>query len=277
LKKRVTKENASAYLEDLLSDSKLYRSIFETSYGWSKNEVEVARSLGYLLSQFNVTQPTSAVLSLVRSYKMGVIKYGKLRDTLLAIEKFHFLFTAVTSSRSSGGISAMYSSFARKLHESANSQEAAEEIGELIDKLRLKLPSLEEFKVAFKEIRYTNANSKQKLLVRYILRKISEHLNYKYPVNFEDLTIEHIVPQAVIGSDNWDEDRIGSLGNLMLLDQKMNGSLAHKSFAEKKRILQENNYDLPDLFSHSGDWTAEDVARHADDLAELAYRHVWKI
>lgn len=277
LRKRVNKENASQHLDDLLNDSKLYRSIFEPTYGWDKNEIDVARSLTYLLLQFKVTQPTPAVLSLVRCYKVGIIKYGKLRDTLLAIEKFHFLFTAVTSSRSSGGISAMYSSFARKLFESLNSQDAAEEISELVNKLRLKLPSLDEFRVAFKEIRYTNANSKQKLLVRYILRKISEHRGYKYPVNFEELTIEHIAPQSVMGSTEWSEDYIGSLGNLMLLDQRMNGTLGDKSFAEKKRILQENNYDLPDLFKHAGEWSVADVDQHVDELAEIAYKEIWRI
>lgn len=164
IKKEITKSSAVDYLNQLVSDSKIYRSIHEASYGWDKNEVEASRSLA-AMQMFKLSQPTPATLSLVRAYKDDKIKFSKLRDTLSAIEKFHFIFTAITSSRSSGGISAMYSSFAKKLFESDDSQAAAIEIQQFVDKLRSKLPSLEEFKVAFKEVTYTNSNSKQKNLV----------------------------------------------------------------------------------------------------------------
>jgi hypothetical protein len=162
LRKDITKDNAKLYIDALLTDSKIYRSIHEPTFGWNKNEVDASRSLAALFNIFKVSQPTPAVLSLVRAYRDSKIKFSKLRDSLRAIEKFHFLFTAVTSSRSSGGISAMYSSFGRKLFEAPNSQDAANEIAELVGKLRERRPSLDEFNVAFKEISYTNNNSKQK-------------------------------------------------------------------------------------------------------------------
>lgn len=210
IKKEITKSSAVDYLNQLVSDSKIYRSIHEASYGWDKNEVEASRSLA-AMQMFKLSQPTPATLSLVRAYKDDKIKFSKLRDTLSAIEKFHFIFTAITSSRSSGGISAMYSSFAKKLFESEDSQAAAIEIQQFVDKLRSKLPSLEEFKVAFKEVTYTNSNSKQKNLVRYILRGFSGYYSYKYPVDFDDLTIEHIHPQSKIDNE-WSENIVGCLG-----------------------------------------------------------------
>jgi uncharacterized protein with ParB-like and HNH nuclease domain len=182
LKKAVTKVKAKAYLDELISDAKLYRSIHETTYGWNKNEREVAASL-HALQLFKLSQPTPASLSLVRAYRDKKIKYGALRDVLGVIEKFHFLFTAITSSRSSGGISAMYTSFAKKLYEASGSQESADLIREFVQKLRDRRPSLEEFKVAFKEVVYTNSNSKQKNLVRYILRNFSRHYEYKVSAN----------------------------------------------------------------------------------------------
>src|SRR5690606_33814512 len=111
IKKDITKSTAKDYLDALVSDSKIYRSIHEENFEWTKNESEVSDSL-YALQLFKLSQPTPATMSLVRSYKSKIIKYKKLRDALSAIEKFHFVFTAITSSRSSGGISAMYSSFA---------------------------------------------------------------------------------------------------------------------------------------------------------------------
>ncbi len=275
-KKEVTKSKAKDYLDHLVSDSKLYRSIHETTYGWEKNEIEVSRSLS-TLQMFKLSQPTPATLSLVRAYKEKKIKYAKLRDTLKSIEKFHFLFTAITSSRSSGGISAMYSSFGQKLFESVDSNEASKVIHELVSKLQKRIPSFDEFKVAFNEIIYTNANSKQKNLVRYILREFSGHFSYKYPVDFDDLTIEHIHPQSKIDDASWPEEIIGRLGNLIFLDEDMNGRLDSKPFKDKKDILIENDYTVPDFILNSDEWEAEQVNNHTMLMAEVAYNEIWKI
>lgn len=276
IKKEVTKLNAGDYLSNLVDDSKIYRSIHETSYGWEKNESDAARSLA-AMQMFKLSQPTPAALSLVRAYKEKKIKYAKLRDTLKSIEKFHFIFTAITSSRSSGGISAMYSSFAKKLFETTNSQQAATEIEELVGKLRSKIPSLDEFKVAFKEVIYTNSNSKQKNLTRYILRKFSEHYAYKYPVDFDDLTIEHLCPQSMIDGKTWTEELVGSIGNLIFLDQKMNGKLDSKSFFEKKKELLKEGYVLPEFVQKTETWAPNQISEHTELMAEVAYKEIWKI
>ena len=201
-KKKVTKAQAKTHLDDLVRDAKYYRSLYEINYGWSKNQAEVSRSLGGM-QLFKLSQPIPATLALVRAYNDKIIKYAKLKEALLAIENFHFQFTAVTSSRSSGGISAMYSAFGQKLYNCNNSQEAADTIASLKKKLRERLPSEDEFQVAFREIGYTNSNSKQKQLVRYILRKLSEHYKYRYSCDFDELTIEHYFPPAIPGNPSW--------------------------------------------------------------------------
>jgi uncharacterized protein with ParB-like and HNH nuclease domain len=275
-KKQVTKNKARQYLDELLSDSKLYRSIHETSYGWDKSEVVASRSLE-TLQMFKLSQPTPAILSLVRAYKDKKIKYARFRDSLKAIESFHFLFTAITSSRSSGGISAMYTSFAKKLYDANDSQVANDEIKILVEKLRLKVPSLDEFKVAFREVSYTNANSKNKKLVRYILRGFSEHFSYKHPIDFDELTIEHLHPQVQIDSSTWSDEIVGCLGNLIYLDQDMNGKLGTKPFEDKKAILLQSGYTLPDFVMEADTWTPENVVNHVENMAETAYHDIWKI
>jgi hypothetical protein len=130
LKEKINKDNAKAFLTDFVKDGSYYRSIFDPQAYWRKEQEDAKGSLA-ALNLFRVTQPTPAVLSLVRSYREDKIKLGSLRRALAAIEDFHFLFTAVASSRSSGGISAMYSSFGRKLYESRDANQAGLEIKEL--------------------------------------------------------------------------------------------------------------------------------------------------
>lgn len=274
IKKRVTKEASKEYLDSLVSDAKLYRSIHEPSYEWTKNEAQASRSLS-ALQLFKVSQPTPAVLSLARAYKDGKIKFGKFRDALGAIEKFHFIFTAVTSSRSSGGISAMYSAFARKLFESETSQEAGDEINEFIGKLRARRPSIDEFVVAFREIVFTNANAKQKNLVRYILRAVSEFYNYKYPCDMDELTIEHLHPQSML-TNGWDEWSVGQIGNLIFLDQKFNEKLKTNKIEEKLARLKESGYVIPVELVGAVTWTPKQALARTDIIAKVAYEEVWR-
>lgn len=275
IKKAVTKNLAKNYLQQFVEDSKLYRSLHEASYEWQKNEVEASRSL-QALRMFKVAQPIPATLALVRAYRSQLIKYAKLRDALAAIESFHFQFTAITSSRSSGGISAMYSSFAQRLYSCNDAQQAGEEIIVLVRKLRDRLPGFEEFSLGFRSISYTNTNSKQKNLVRYILRKFSLHHGYNTPVDYDDLTIEHIHPQGKIDT-TWTESIVGSLGNLIFLDEKTNITLGTKRFTEKKKILEEEGYGLPAEVVQAESWTPSVVDAHLKKMAETAYTVIWKI
>ena len=161
LKKKVDAKNAKEYLDALVRDVEFYRAIHEPSYMWAKDEKRVAESLR-AIQVFRVVQPTPALLSLVRAYKDGKIKFAKLAEAIEAIEKFHFTFTAITSSRSSGGISGMYSSFARKLFEAPDSNQAAVEIKGFIQKLRERRPSLEEVSLGFRDVIFTNSATKQR-------------------------------------------------------------------------------------------------------------------
>jgi len=274
-KRAVTKTNSKNYLGFMVEDSKLYRSLYETSYGWNKNETVAARSLA-AMQLFKLSQPIPATLSLVRAYRNKVIKYARLKDALIAIEKFHFQFTAITSSRSSGGISSMYSSFGQRLFSCDNANDAANEIDDLKKKLRDRVPSQDEFTVAFKEVYLTNANSKQKNLVRYILRNFAEHYKMKYAVDFEDLTVEHLYPQSKINS-KWPEGVVGSLGNLILLDGENNEKISNNDFDTKMAYLKKNGVDIPEFVANAESWTPENIEKNTLEMAEVAYQSIWKI
>lgn len=276
MKDQIVESNAEIHLNDMVADAKLYRAIYEPVVYWPRNERKVVASLT-AIQLFKLSQPMPALLSLARAHRDGAIKTRKLQEALGAIENFHFLFTAVTSSRSSGGISGMYAAFARKLYEAGNdSNLAAKEISALVSKLRERKPSFEEFRVNFGQVTYTNAGSKQRSLVRYVLRRFFEHENLLSAADFEEMTIEHIQPQATYGHD-WSDSEIGQLGNLLLIDSPMNGRLDRKPFPEKKKMLLSEGYKLPKSILGEEDWTAEIVRSRTDHMAKVAYDDIWRI
>lgn len=276
-KVQVKKHNAKNELESMLEDAKYYRSIHDVDFGaWTKQEAEVAGALSALML-FRVRQQVPCVLSLVRAYRKNIIKKKTLEAALCAIENFHFQFTAITSQRSSGGISGMYAALARRIHSAKDSQEIADIIKEIKKKLSERVPSESEFVALFPELLYTNTLSKQRALVKYVLVKMAKNENAALSGDWDDLTIEHIIPQARIDDGAQSEEIVGQMGNLLLVPSKLNEKLKDKKFKEKKKILQDEGYPLPQEIESAEEWTAELVEQRTEEIALLACQKIWKV
>lgn len=275
VKERVNKKNAKAHLDRFVTDAEQWRSIFDTDFGWKKNEKEVARSLD-ALRIFKVVQPTPGILSLIRAYRDGKIRYKVLRDALSNIEKFHFSFNAITSSRSSGGISGMYSSFGRQVFEADETSEIVAAIHDLTKKLRERRPADSEFDAGFEQVVFTKSHSSQKALVQYILKRVAKHEGQTYSGGTDDLTIEHLLSQSMIKSGAKDEV-VGQIGNLMLVDDKTNEKLSTNDFAQKKKILSASGYQIPEILKRAKTLDARAIRRNTKRISELARDVVWKV
>lgn len=277
LKRRIGKNDARGFLDSLLADASLYRAIHEKGFWkWSKQDRRIISALE-ALQLFRVAQQTPCVLSLMRCFKEKKLKRGHFEDAVVAIEKFHFLFTAVTSQRSSGGISEMYASLGRRLFEARNTHAAVIVINELKAKLRGRVPGVDEVKALFPTIIFTDSQTKQRNLVRYILAGFQTASIASVTIDFDGMTIEHLVPQSQIGSGGFTEEIVGQVGNLILVPSKLNEKLANKSFKEKKKILQSKGVSLPAEFAGLSDLTPTEIQKRTANLSELAFKKVWKI
>lgn len=278
-RKNVVASNAKAVLDDMVSAADYYRAIHDPDFWkWEKSQSDAKSSLK-ALNLFRVRQQVPATLSLVRAYKAGRIKLAQLTKALGEIEKFHFLFTAITSQRSSGGISGMYALLARQIAAIASAQDATPVLGDLKKKLQERTPAKPEFLALFPGLLYTGTLSKERNLVKYVLGKISRELGHAFPADLDDLTIEHLVPQSSIDGTSWTDEVVGQTGNLILVTKDLNEKLENKNFKDKKALLLKNNYKniLPDYFLASEELTPALIEKRTTELAELSYKKVWKI
>ncbi len=275
IKSAVKEKTAKDQLKGFLVDAEHYVSIFNPERSWKKDQSEIIESLK-AMRIFKISQHTPGVLSLVRANKSGLISEKALKRALKAVEDFHFLFTAVTSSRSSGGISAMYSSFGRKIFEAKDANEAGAVINELIEKLYERKPSPFEFAAGFEQIFFTKNFTKQSSLVKYTLKKLANHQKLAFSDDVANLTIEHIFPQAKMDA-NWKDDIVGSFGNLILLTKKDNSELQDDDFEKKMQKLKKLIGSVPQDVINATEWTKDSVQSRTLALAETAYQEIWKI
>lgn len=275
LKRTVKKPNASNFLSELEKDSLTYREIHETAFRkWAREERAIKKALD-ALSLFRVKQQVPMVLSTMRDYKAGLLKRKDVGKILTSIEKFHFMFTAVTSQRSSGGISQMYASSARKLVSAQDRNDKLLVLNDLYIKLKDRIPAYQEFEVNFEEIYFTNKLTKQKKLVRYILSGIDEHLNTGQTIDYENTTVEHLMPQSSVGKNGITEFDVGQLGNLILIPTNLNVKLGKKSFQDKKEMLMNKKVFLDPSIKDAKSWRLSEIKKRTKLIAELAYKKVW--
>ncbi len=273
-KKEVKQGNAKLFLDDLIKDSESYRTIFEPSYkDWERNDMEIKECLD-ALQLFRVTQQTPMVLSVIREYSLGNLKPAQTLDILQAIEHFHYVFTAITSQRSSGGISFMYSSSARELFQAKNKTERLAALLTLKNKMRSKIPSLQEFLINFSALQFTHQFTKQKKIVQYTLKKIDKTLfkNTGLTTDYEKMTIEHITPQSHLSLF----PSTGMIGNLILIDKGLNNRLSNKSFEQKIEVLRNSKANLDETLLSSKKWTDKEVVKRTDYLGKIAYKKAFK-
>ena len=275
IKRKVGKNQAKPLLNDLVKDAKTYREIQETSFRkWSKNERQIKESLD-ALNLFRVKQPLPMVLALMHAYEAGQLKLGQVQDMLRTIEDFHFLFTAITSQRSSGGISFMYALHARNLLNATDTNTRGRVLNELKRKLKDKLPPYEEFVANFSLLSFTDEFTKQKRLIQYVLSKIDRKHSGGVAVDYDQMTIEHITPQS---DSSVSREVIGNVGNLLLCESNFNSNqLAAKSFPEKKKLLAKSGIKLDPPLKDSTKWKEAEIASRAAWMAKVAFTKVWKM
>jgi uncharacterized protein with ParB-like and HNH nuclease domain len=278
LKARIKKDSASKFLDDLVKECEIYRYIHEPTYRkWKKEEFEIRNSLS-AMNLFRIKQQLPMVLSVMRQYEDGLLKTKHVRSILSAIENFHFSFTAIASQRSSGGISFMYALAGRELYQAKTVEE---KVKCLVDfqkkKLVPKRPQFAEFEPGFLELRYSTQLTKQKSLVRYILKRVYESKSPGLPIDSEQITIEHLAPENPSRSTGVSLKEVASIGNLILVNHDLNNQLANRDFADKVRILKGAKIWVDPVITSAKTWGAEEIEKRAKLLAKLAYEEVWPV
>jgi Protein of unknown function (DUF1524) len=187
------------------------------NFSWEKEEEGVRRSLA-ALNLFKVRQPTPLILAILRAYFAKKVSLKQARETIASVERFHFMNTAVAGQSSSGGVSKMYAAAGRAVSSDSTEQKLAKHLQEFKAKLASKLPDKAAFEAGFSKLRYSQSDSRDRPLIRYILAKIDAHLRKDATVDYSKMTIEHIAPQNVPRETSL-VTSYASIGNLVLVSE----------------------------------------------------------
>ncbi|MGB4060172.1 MAG: DUF262 domain-containing protein [Burkholderiaceae bacterium] len=268
------KASANIFIEKLQDASETYKHIFMPSTrAWKMEELKIRRSLESLLT-FRVRQPVPMILAIMQAYKLKQLTKKETERALSAIEFFHYSFTALTSQRSSGGISHMYALHARELTQSKDNAQRTVAINNLIAKLKARLPKQTEFVAGFKKLKYSDEFPKDKRVIQYTLRTLYEAEAPSVAIDPQQMTIEHIEPQS---STAMSHEKVAEIGNLWLLSANVNNKLGNKPVAEKIPIYKKSKLQSDSTLNQATSWDESTVASRTELLSTKMWNTVSKL
>jgi hypothetical protein len=141
-------------------------------------------------------------------------------------------------------------------------------------------PKDTEFRERLLDVKMYGSNRTEK--AKLILESLEESFRHKEQVNFDKLTIEHIMPQTL--NDVWKEHLgqdwqithdllVHTIGNLTLT--AYNGELSNSDFLSKKKEYRNSHLELNSYFQNLNTWRREDIEARAENLADTIL-NIWK-
>lgn len=267
--------NHRSFIDEFKDESKYYNIVSNPEINdWpQQQEKQIFKSLK-ALEIFNVTQVKTFLLALLNQRKLNKVRFPHFKEAVENIEKFHFIFTAVTSS-SASGLEGKFSKFARDLRAANTRAESKTIIDDLSTYLRSKIPDKPTFTDGFKKLSFKTGYSKDKKLIQYIFSKMERYLTGTNELEIFQFSLEHIESQSGSTFNNFDR-----MGNLFPLSEELNSDAGNETFVNKVPIYQRSSLKVVEHFiSNHGtktNWTEPDIETRTLHLVDLAYDTIWR-
>ncbi|GAA7191619.1 hypothetical protein BD0068_11120 [Helicobacter pylori] len=264
--------------EVLLQDLQKYCGYFCQIAFKKEADKDLNKALGFLVDlEMDVVYPL--LLELYSDYKNGVLSKQDFIPIIYLTESY--ICRRAVCGIPSNGLNKFFPSFTKKIDKKQYLKSVEEHFGSLIG--NQKFPNDFEFKDSFitKELYGRNKTKKKK--TKYFLERL-ENFDTKEPVNTQECTIEHIMPQTL--NLEWERDLgenfqaihekyLNTIGNLTLTgynEKYSNNSFQEKRDMEKgfKQSPLKLNQSLKDLESFG----EKEIEKRANDLADWALK-IW--
>lgn len=268
-----SEEVYAAFLQDLVKCAEIYSKIVSPlAEDWKLQEEKKVLGALKAMKIFQVSQARPLIMTAIRLYERKIIKITDLSGLLVKLEWFHFVFSAVTSSRASG-LESLFSKYSRQLNNIDSGHSAKELFREISEQLGEKLEEVPKatFEEKFCNLQLSNSFTKDKKLIQYIFDKLEKISRNTDEVTTDTITLEHIYSQQKNGE--WSH----KIGNILPLDRKLNEDCKDYDLNKKMGIFSKSELkqvkDFCLTYKGKNQWDEELTNMRGKELAERLYIH----
>ncbi|WRB95162.1 DUF262 and DUF1524 domain-containing protein [Helicobacter pylori] len=257
--------------EVLLQDLQKYCGYFCRIVFKKESDKDLNKALGFLVDlEMDVIYPL--LLELYSDYSDGVLSKADFIPIIALIESY--ICRRAVCGLGTNSLNKVFPSFTKKINKDQYLESIKAHFGYLTEKQ--KFPNNDEFKKLFITIDFYHFKK-----TKYFLERL-ENFDTKEPVDTQECTIEHIMPQIL--TEEWKRDLGGNfqaihdkylhtIGNLTLTGY--NQEYSNNSFQEK-RDMEKGFKQSPLRLNQSlkKSFGEEVIKKRANDLADLALK-IW--
>ena len=245
LKEVVGNSDIITYISEMYSFSLYYQRLIYPEF---ESDI-VLQKYFRRLNRIEVTTAYPLLLSVYNLYESGTISKENFVEILRVIENYMIrrFVCGIPTNQLNKIFPTIYPTVKDKIGE-----EVVEGIKNILQGKGY--PKDNEFLLRLKETKLYGGGDRQ-VKTKLILESIEENFNHKEEVPFEDLTIEHVMPQTLsewwqehIG-ENWEDTHdlyLHTLGNLSLT--AYNTELSNDDFPIKQETLRESHLEINKFF-----------------------------
>ena len=268
-KQLIKKTDYKSFLKELEQNALMYRKIVAPQRQDYKNKKQyywLVQSLDAFNKVFNIVNIRVPLLALLEAKERGVINMKMLKDIVLYMENFHFAYTVILS-KGTNRVEKHYSAFAIQLRKSNNKEDSNIIISDLKKNLESLYPSYEDFKNKFITLAFSKAENPLNVKTRYAVNKLSCY--FENSELFDDKgSIEHILAET--------NDKTLNIGNLILLEEKLNIEAGNEEYATKKTVYEKSTYSwVKDFIANNVTWNENDINNRAVALSKIYYEKIF--
>ena len=262
---------AREYLNSLLKNSEIYSALRNDSDEFWKNHKDGLYKSDSCLKQylrtlilFNVVAPLNALLAAFKRFShTDFIKFLGFIETISV--RYNFICKKPTNEQHR-----VYSEVALMI--SNNENVTPQKTLPILQKI---YPSNNEFLSSFEDSILKVAKSEKR--ARYLIYRIEKSLSSDTIGNFDDLTLEHILPKKFDSQweKHFDEKEkiysfIDRIGNMAILPRKANNALGNKTFDEKKPVFKKSGLKTTEKCAEYDQWNEESISTRQKWLGKKA-------
>ncbi|OWU66100.1 MAG: hypothetical protein CBB60_001285 [Armatimonadetes bacterium Cent15-Ar3] len=271
-KKRVTSpEKAVSTAKAMKVSAKHYRDLLRPSKtAWQAFGHSVCGDIEFL-NILGAKQIRPVILAMLSNFKVAEVARSLSNLTSTAVR------IVVSGRAGSGSIEKWYASIAHRISEKkiTNSNGLAQALLE-------KLPTDVQFEQSFASYPLTKMSIARRLLAAIEEYESQPAGTLVVTPNIDEVNVEHVLPKKPTTDSRWltdfpdTEAYVHRLGNMVLLQAKVNRRIANLDFAHKRQRLIACDYQTTKSVGQCLNWTPAELEKRQLEMAKSAIK-IWKV
>lgn len=270
IKKETDKQEVASLLQDLCRKSSYYKIIIDPKTGDEGNCSECEYNVYSFMKSNRGVLFRPMFLSLIHRYKTGEISQNVYESILVFIKHF-FICYNLLGRLTSNKLTDIVQSSAKSLEEGYS----PDILKNFVNGLIRRLPTFDEFKKSFQSIGWSKINefhkdSSQKHRAQVALETLEAIETESWHI--EPYTIEHLHPDSA-------DRKNANIGNLTLLESRVNENNGGKPFASKVDSYQDSRYKITrNVYrNYHENPSAFNIDTRSELMAKKIYNHIESI